>query len=197
MEPRKLSETKAGNTPIAPEELEALIPALSTQSELNEWEWTNIMEAEKWCFGRSLKSENPFTDAYIRKLHKKMFGKTWKWAGDYRKTEKNIGVPVFKIREMLAGLLGDAEFWVKEEVFKPHELALRFHHRLVSIHPFPNGNGRHARLMADIIITRLGSERFRWGSHNLAEIGEVRSAYINALKCADGGDLQPLIKFAI
>jgi Fic-DOC domain mobile mystery protein B len=197
MELKKLIETKDGNTPIAPEELDALIPALSTQSELNEWEWTNIMEAEKWCFGRSLKTENPFTDAYVRKLHEKMFCNTWKWAGVYRKTEKNIGVPVFKIREMLVALLGDAEFWLTEKTYKPHELALRFHHRLVSIHPFPNGNGRHARLMADVIINRLGLERFRWGSSKLTEVGDMRSAYIKALGCADKGDIQPLMKFAI
>ncbi|HEY1661377.1 MAG TPA: mobile mystery protein B [Verrucomicrobiae bacterium] len=184
------------NTPIAAEELDALIPNLASQQELNEWERENILEAEKWCFGRALKTENSFSEEYVRKLHAKMFDHTWKWAGTYRNTEKTIGVSPFKIREMLKVLLDDAGYWKDKKIFLIDELAVRFHHRLVSIHPFPNGNGRHARLMADILVVREGTKRFTWGKSDLASPGNVRSRYIDALKQADTGNIQPLLEFA-
>ncbi|MGO8765229.1 MAG: mobile mystery protein B [Limisphaerales bacterium] len=183
-------------TPIAVEELDALIPNLSSQEELNEWERENILEAEKWCFGRALKTENPCSEEFIRKLHKRMFGRTWKWAGKYRITEKNIGVPAFKIREMLKALLDDAQYWLENKTYGFDEMAVRFHYRLVSIHPFPNGNGRHARLMADILVVRNGLPRFTWGRRDLVSPGGVRAQYIEALKQADQGNLKPLIEFA-
>jgi len=185
-----------GNTPIAAGELDALIPNLSSQEELNEWEMQNILKAEEWCFGRVLKTENPFTDQFIRKLHQKMFADTWKWAGTYRKTEKTLGVPVHQIRETLKTLLDDAQYWSNNGTFELDELAIRFHHRLVFVHPFPNGNGRHARLMADFIVVRNGRQRFAWGRKNLTSAGQIRAQYIDALKQADGGNITPLLKFA-
>lgn len=184
------------NTPISPAELDQLIPNLSNQAELNEWEMQNIIEAEGWCFGRALKTEDPFSEDFIRKLHERMFRRTWRWAGIYRTTEKNLGVSPVKIREMLKALLDDANYWIRHQTFETDELALRFHHRLVSIHPFPNGNGRHSRLMADILVVRHGSRRFSWGKKDLTAVSESRLQYIKALKSADGGDLNPLLKFA-
>jgi Fic-DOC domain mobile mystery protein B len=183
-------------TPIAPEELDALIPNLSSQQELNEWERENILEAEKWCFGRALKTENPCSEEFIRKLHKRMFGRTWKWAGKYRATEKNIGVPAFKIREMLKALVDDTQYWIENKTYDLDEIAVRFHHRLVSIHPFPNGNGRHARLMADRFVVRNGFQRFTRGRRDLVSQGAMRARYIEALKQADQGNLKLLIDFA-
>jgi Fic-DOC domain mobile mystery protein B len=191
----KFISSQDGNTPIAAGERDALIPNLASQEELNEWERENILRAEEWCFGRALKSENPLTDEYIRKLHEKMFRDTWKWAGSYRKTEKTIGVPVFKIREMLKNLFGDAKYWIENKTYETDELATRFHHRLVSIHPFPNGNGRHARLMADVLVVREGLARFTWGQNSLISPGKMRTQYIDALKQADAGDIKPLLKF--
>ncbi len=187
---------QSDNTLIAAEELDALIPNLASQQELNEWERENILEAEKWCFGRALKTENPLSEEYIRKLHRKMFDHTWKWAGTYRNTEKTIGVSPFKIREMLKALLDDAVYWKDKKIYPIDELAVRFHHRLVSIHLFPNGNGRHARLMADVLAVREGVKRFTWGKSDLIPKGNVRSRYIDALKQADSGNIKPLLEFA-
>jgi Fic-DOC domain mobile mystery protein B len=186
-----------GNTPISPDEIEGLIPNLATRAELNEWERENIILAERWCFSqRVLKSFNPASEADLRELHRQMFGKTWKWAGTYRKTEKTIGLPVVQINNAIAAFLGDADYWIKEKAFEPDEIAVRFHHRLVHIHPFPNGNGRHSRLIADVLVVQLGMPRFPWGRANLQSAGEVRDRYIAAIKKADDGDIKPLLEFA-
>jgi Fic-DOC domain mobile mystery protein B len=185
-----------GNTPLAPEELDDLIPNLGMREELNEWERENILRARRWAFGRSLASSNPVSDEYIRKLHSRMFDQTWKWAGVYRKTEKTIGVQVQQMREMLAALLGDANYWIENNTYTADEIAVRFHHRLVLIHLFPNGNGRHARLIADVLAVKLGRPVFSWGRLSLVKPGEVREKYLQALRTADAGDVVALIEFA-
>jgi Fic-DOC domain mobile mystery protein B len=186
-----------GNTPISEDEIGALIPNLATRAELNEWERENIILAERWCFSpRVLKNFNPISETGLRQLHREMFGKTWKWAGTYRNTEKTIGVPVIQINNAIAAFLGDAGYWIKEKAFEPDELAVRFHHRLVHIHPFPNGNGRHSRLLADVLVVQLGRPRFPWGRANLQPGSPVRDRYISSVKQADGGDIKPLMEFA-
>ncbi|HWQ93487.1 MAG TPA: mobile mystery protein B [Clostridia bacterium] len=186
-----------GNTPISEDEIEALIPNLATRAELNEWERENIILAERWCFSpRVLKNFHPICEADMRELHRQMFGKTWKWAGSYRKTEKTIGVPVVQINNAIAAFLGDADYWIKEKRFEPDEIAVRFHHRLVHIHPFPNGNGRHSRLIADMLAVQLGRPRFSWGRTNLQPAGALRDRYISAIKRADEGQIKPLMEFA-
>jgi Fic-DOC domain mobile mystery protein B len=174
-----------------------LIPNLATRADLNEWERENIIEAERWCFSpRVLKKFNAAREADVRELHRRMFDRTWKWAGTYRKTEKTIGVPVVQINEAMGAFLGDAEYWIKEKVFAAEEIGVRYHHRLVHIHPFPKGNGRHSRLIADMLVVQLGRPRFTWGQTNLQTVGELRSRYISAIKQADGGDVGPLMEFA-
>jgi len=185
-----------GNTPLAPEELDDLIPNLGMREELNEWERENILRARRWAFGRSLASSNPVSDEYIRKLHRRMFDQTWKWAGVYRKTEKTIGVQVQQMREMLAALLGDANYWIENNTYTADEIALRFHHRLVLIHLFPNGNGRHARLIADVLAVKLGRPVFSWGRLSLIKPAEARERCLQALRTADAGDVVALIEFA-
>jgi Fic-DOC domain mobile mystery protein B len=186
-----------GNTPISEDEIGALIPNLATRAELNEWERDNIIMAERWCFSvRVLKKFNPALEADLRELHRRMFGKTWKWAGHYRKTEKTIGVPVVQINNAMAAFLGDADYWIKNRAFEADEIAIRYHHRLVHIHPFPNGNGRHSRLIADMLAVQLGQPRFPWGQTNLQAPGEIRHQYISAIKQADDGNLKPLLEFA-
>ena len=185
-----------GNTPLAPEELDDLIPNLGTREELNEWERENILRARRWALGRSLGRSNPVSDEYIRKLHDRMFDQTWKWAGVYRKTEKTIGVPVPQMREMLVALLGDVNYWIEKNTYPADEIAVRFHHRLVLIHLFPNGNGRHARLIADVLAVRLRRPVFSWGSLSLSKSGEVREKYLQALRTADAGDVAALVEFA-
>jgi Fic-DOC domain mobile mystery protein B len=191
-----LATTNDGNTPLSPEELADLIPNLATKEELNEWERENILRGREWAVGDRTSPWDMVSDKYVRKLHKKMFDETWKWAGNYRHTEKNIGVSVHEILERLMALFGDTRYWIENGTYLPDEIAVRFHHRLVFIHPFPNGNGRHARLIADIIAMKLGRPAFTWGSANLVKDGEARAPYLEAIRAADDGDIQPLLNFA-
>jgi Fic-DOC domain mobile mystery protein B len=192
-----LFTTEDGNTPLSPEEQDDLIPDLATKEELNEWERQNILEAYGWAFDpRNLHRQDPFAESYVRKLHQRMFDQTWKWAGRYRATEKNIGIPHYQIREALAGMLADVRYWIEHRTFEPDELAVRFHHRLVWIHPFANGNGRHARLMADVFLQRQGRPVFTWGGADIVRACNFRLKYIDALRVADKNDIQPLLAFA-
>jgi Fic-DOC domain mobile mystery protein B len=186
-----------GNTPINADELEGLIPNLATRQELNEWERENIIAAERWCFSpRIIKSLDLSIESNVRELHRRMFDRTWKWAGTYRQTEKNIGLPVIKMNEAIGALLGNFKYWISERSFSPEEISVRLHHGLVFIHPFPNGNGRHSRLAADVVSVQLGGKRLSWGRATLIASGAVRDAYISALREADGGNFNPLIEFA-
>ena len=192
-----LFTTGDGNTSLSPEEQDDLIPNLTTKEELNEWERQNILEAYAWALDpKNLPRQDPFSEAYVRQLHRRMFDQTWKWAGTYRTTEKNIGISHYQIRESLAALLGDARYWMEHRTFEPDELAVRFHHRLVSIHPFANGNGRHARLMADVVAQRQDHPVFTWGGADIMRAGDFRRSYIDALRAADRNDIQPLLAFA-
>jgi Fic-DOC domain mobile mystery protein B len=185
-----------GNTPLSAEEQADLIPDLATKDELNEWERQNILEAYAWALSpNGLRRRDPLVEPYVRDLHLRMFGETWRWAGIYRTTEKNIGVPHHEIRESLATLLGDARFWLEHGTYPPDEFAVRFHHRLVLIHPFSNGNGRHARLMADVLAQRQGRPVFTWGGSDLVPAGNFRRRYIDALQAADGHNIGPLLLF--
>jgi Fic-DOC domain mobile mystery protein B len=192
-----LFTTGDGNTPLSPDEQAELIPNLATKEELNEWERSNILIAYDWALNsRTLKRQDPLTEPYVRDLHRRMFDQTWKWAGMYRNTEKNIGIPPYQIRDALGGLLGDARHWVEHQTFPPDEIAVRFHHRLVFIHPFSNGNGRHARLMADVLARTQNRPLFSWGGTDIVQAGDFRKSYIDALRAADKGDITPLLAFA-
>ena len=190
-----LTPDSDGNTPLSPEEIRDLIPNLATKEELNEWERENILRAREWALKDRTLALELASDGYLRKLHAKMFDQTWKWAGEYRRSEKNIGVAFHPIRERLMALFGDVCYWIENSTYSADEIAVRFHHRLVLIHPFPNGNGRHARLIADILALRLARPIFSWGSANL-NAGEARARYLEAIRMADDGDLQPLVRFA-
>ncbi|MBI3645233.1 MAG: mobile mystery protein B [Acidobacteriales bacterium] len=191
-----LMTTSGGNTPLSPEELADLLPSLATKEELNEWERDNILLAREWATRDRTSPNDMVSDEYLRKLHLKMFDQTWKWAGQYRQIEKNIGIPFHEIREGLAVLFGDVRYWIENGTFSPDEIAVRFHYRLVAIHPFPNGNGRHARLMADVLVMKLGRPAFTWGSTDLIKPGESRARYLDAIRTADNSDIQPLLEFA-
>jgi Fic-DOC domain mobile mystery protein B len=185
------------NTPLTPEEQADLIPSLATREELNEWERDNILRARQWALGdRQISRLDPTEEEYIRELHGRMFDQTWKWAGTYRKTDKNLGVPMGEIRERLAQLLGNAAYWLGNKTYDVNECAVRFHHELVVIHSFSNGNGRHARLIADVVAVKCGHPAFSWGSKDLTALGEARNQYLSALRNADKGDFTSLLKFA-
>ena len=181
-------------TPLAPGELEGLIPThITLRRELNELEQANIAEADRWAFGRR---RDAVSEPFLRGLHRRMFNRVWRWAGRYRTTERNLGVAPYLIEPELRQIVDDARYWVERASLPPEELAVRFHHRLVVVHPFANGNGRWSRLAADLLIVGLGGERFTWGRSNLQAAGDVRRAYINALRAADNHDLGPLVAFA-
>lgn len=181
-------------TPLAPDERRQLVPTyIATRAQLNEAEQINITEADAWAFTRV---RDVLSEPFLLNLHKRMFAKVWKWAGKYRSSERNIGVPPFRIEIDLRTLLDDARYWIDHKTFSPDEIAVRFHHRLVWIHPFPNGNGRHARLAADLLAVALGRPRFTWGSASLVEAATTRARYVAALKAADNHDIAPLLAFA-
>jgi Fic-DOC domain mobile mystery protein B len=182
-------------TPLDAEEREGLAQTwITTRADLNEAEQANIDDAVAWT-GRRRDTEI-LTEGFVFELHKRMFGDVWSWAGSTRKTGKNIGVDPDQIHIQLGGLLRDAQYWVEHRSFSADEIAVRLHHGLVAIHPFPNGNGRHARLMADLLIAQLGGEPFSWGGGILRDIGTLRAEYIGALRAADNHDFTPLLVFA-
>jgi len=185
-------------TPLEPQEREGLLQTWIThRRDLNEAEEENIVEGAAWARGRRrLPLERMLSEDFMRMLHKQMFGDVWQWAGTFRATERNIGIQAYRIGIELASLLNDVRYWIEHETFPSDEIAIRFHHRLVAIHPFPNGNGRHARLAADLLIERLGGSLFSWGGGSLTNVGELRARYIAALRAADNHDIAPLIEFA-
>lgn len=183
-----------GATPIDGDELEALISRhITLQSELNEWEQTNILEAEKWCFEQ--KHSDLLSIEFIKKLHLKMFNETWRWTGQFRQTLKNIGVAPHEISSELFKLFADIQLQVEKDIYPFDEIAARLHHRLVWIHPFPNGNGRHARIYTDIFLINHQQRRFTWGSGDLTHPNKIRKAYIEALREADNYDFKSLLTF--
>lgn len=188
----------SGATPIDPNELKDLIPDyISTMSELNQLEQSNIADGFIWIGKQNL--DDLLSVTFILKVHEKMFNQVWKWAGKIRTTNKNIGVMKESIMTNLAILIGNTKFWIENKTFSNEEVAVKFHHRLVQIHIFSNGNGRHARLMTDLLLLKLGENKFTWGSlsiHTPLEVeGKTRSEYIAALKKADKDDFADLIKF--
>jgi len=182
-----------GRTELTEEEREGLIPSYITlRSELNEAEQANILEAEEWAFARN---RDLLEEKFLNNLHKRMYGNVWRWAGRYRTSGKNIGIDAYRIPTELRQLLDDCRYWIENGTYEPDENAVRFHHRMVSIHCYPNGNGRHARLAADLLLKSMGQERFSWGGKNLVDIGETRERYIAALQAADEHNIGPLLEF--
>jgi Fic-DOC domain mobile mystery protein B len=182
-------------TPLDAEEREGLLQTwVTTRADLNEAEQANIDDAAAWT--RRRRDTDILTEGFVLGLHKRMFADVWAWAGSTRRTGKNIGIDPQMIHIQLGGLLRDARYWIEHQSYPPDEIAVRLHHGIVAIHPFPNGNGRHARLMADLLIGKLGGEPFSWGGGTLRDIGTLRAAYIAALKAADAYDFAPLLDFA-
>lgn len=180
-------------TPLSKEESKGLIPSYITlRGELNEAEQANILEAREWAFKRK---RNVLDERFLNNLHKQMFGNVWRWAGQYRHTGKNVGVDTYRIPLELHQLIDDCSYWIKHETYEPDEIAARFHHRLVWVHPYPNGNGRHSRLASDLLIMTLGGEPFSWGSANLVDPSKTRAEYVAALQDADRNDFAALFEF--
>jgi len=183
-----------GATRLDPNEARELIPSsISTQGELDAFEQANMLDAERWALGRRRK--DVLVEGFIRGLHRRMFDQVWRWAGRYRRTDKNLGVPWPQIPAKVADLCADARYWIEHRSYGWDELGARFHHRLVVIHPFANGNGRHARLMTDVLLFNNSLPVFSWGRENLARAGDPRGRYIAALQAADRRDFTALTAF--
>ncbi|MDB4948918.1 MAG: mobile mystery protein [Gemmatimonadetes bacterium] len=183
-----------GATPLDPDESEGLIPRhIATRGELNEAEEANIARGFAWGL-KVLRRRDVLSESFVYDLHARMFGDVWGWAGAVRRSNKNIGIDRFRVRMAVRDLMADAAAWREGSVYVPDEAAVRLHHRLVWIHPFPNGNGRHARMMADLYMVRERRRPLPWGP--LADTGALRAAYVSALRAADRDDYRPLLEFA-
>ena len=184
-----------GATPIDPDEAQGLLPSnITTRGELDRWEQENIIEAMIWL--DKTKPKDILNEQFIKKLHNRMFCNVWDWAGQFRKSDKTIGGEWYQVPMLLSDLLDDTLLWIKLKKESNDEIAVRFHHRLLLVHPFPNGNGRHARLMTDLLLENiLNCSRFSWGSEDLSKTGNIRKRYIEALHHADKSDYKLLLQF--
>lgn len=187
-----------GQTPIDEEEKEGLkIKTISTRGELDEFEQSNIEEAIEWSMKSKFSLDHILTVKFIKEVHRKMFSEVWNWAGTFRNSNKNIGVDKHQIHSHLLSMLDDCKFWINNKTYCEDEIAVRFKHRLVKIHPFPNGNGRHSRLCADILISHVFIKPvFTWGGTDLTEHNENRDKYLAAIYKADEELIEPLMAFA-
>jgi Fic-DOC domain mobile mystery protein B len=187
-----------GQSPIDEEEKDELkIKTIATRGELDEFEQANIEKAIEWSLKVNLTLEKILTIDFIKDVHRRMFNEVWGWAGNFRKTDKNIGVDKFIIPQEIRKLIDDCKFWIENKTYQDDEIAIRFKHRLVKIHPFSNGNGRHSRICADILISKgLKKNIFSWGGKKLSDKSETRDKYLEAIYKADGENILPLIEFA-
>jgi Fic-DOC domain mobile mystery protein B len=193
-----LFDEPEGATTLSPEERDGLLQTwITNRADLNKAEAQNILDGTVWARRRrGTDAADLMNEEYAKALHKQMFGDVWNWAGKYRERETNLGVKPYLISTEVPALFNDANYWLKHKTYEPDELAIRLHHRLVFIHPFPNGNGRHTRLMADLLLERLGCAPFTWGGQRLTPDSQLRTMYMAALDAADSHDIRPLINFA-
>ena len=187
-----------GQTPLDEDEREGLYDkTIESQSELDEREQGNIINAREWVIDISPNLDEILSEDFIKRVHKKMFGDVWKWAGKYRSANKNLGADKFEISIELRKVFDDCKFWIENKSFSEDEIAVRFKHRVVVVHPFANGNGRHSRLIGDIMISKYFKlTAFSWSSKGLIAADEARKQYLSALRKADNGSYDELVKFA-
>lgn len=197
-DPAKEGESGSYATPLDGDDAEALLPGhLQTQPELNQWEALNIARAARWAARR--RGENWLSTPALQELHRRMFGETWRWAGTYRTSDKNISPYRWtQVPELAGNLVADTRARYESSDKSPEaldDIALRFHHELVHIHPWPNGNGRHARLATDLLLRSWGQQPFTWGRRAEMSDADLRARYITALRGADSGDYSLLRQF--
>lgn len=188
-----------GQTPLSEEERKDLkIFSITTREELNEFEQNNIESAYLWLRGKNFSLEQILSEQFIKQLHLKMFADVWHWAGKFCLSDKNIGVPWEKISVEIRKMLDDVNYWLENKAFSEDEIAIRLKHRCVSIHPFPNGNGRHSRLLADVLREKIFKHPpFSWGGMALVDDKDNHEDYFSALRQADQGNYESLLHFAL
>lgn len=197
---RSIGPEPTGATPIEEEDLKGLIPDfVATRADLNRVEFDNISKALTWGIqqARVLGPDGLLEYGFLMKLHRQMFGDVWRWAGTNRRRINNIGsLPEVIVSEAHAAL-EDMKYWHTNGVFESDERAARLHCRLVTIHPFPNGNGRCTRLIADMYLVTIDEPMFTWGSRSIDVDGDARKRYIDALvKARNEDDYGDLLAFA-
>jgi Fic-DOC domain mobile mystery protein B len=188
-----------GQTPLDEDEKEGLlIPTITTRGELDEFEQLNIEKAILWALTRKIRKEEILTEKFVKLVHRKMYDDVWAWAGEFRKTNKNIGADWHQVPVQIRLLLADCTYWIDHDTYPPDEIAVRFKHRMVSIHCFSNGNGRHSRMMGDLLIEKIfGRPVFTWGGQaDSTKAADTRKEYLTAIRAADAGDINPLLAFA-
>src|SRR5680860_32679 len=187
-----------GQTPLEDEEREGLkIKNISSREELDEYEQKNIESALLWLLTKKLTAAQILSEDFIKSIHYRMFKNVWTWAGKFRQINKNLGVEWFAIEVEIKKLIDDCLYFIDNKTYKEEEIAIRLKHRLVYIHPFNNGNGRHSRLLADVLMQKVfNKEPFKWGGSNLLKPDKVRKDYIDAVREADKGSYEKLIGFA-
>jgi Fic-DOC domain mobile mystery protein B len=188
-----------GATPLTAEQLRGLKLPVTTHGELNAAEQENILRARLWARNaRSISMPGMLSREFIEQLHARMYGDVWDWAGTQRRHDTNLGVPFHEIGVAQRELFDDARYWLERHTYEPVEMAVRLHHRLVSIHPFPNGNGRLSRFLADLVLTRhFRTDRLTWGGGELGSEDPRRQQYIEALHAADRHNYAPILEFAV
>jgi Fic-DOC domain mobile mystery protein B len=183
--------TIPGETPIDISHLK--VAGVGTRAELNELEAENIRKVVlKYLGRRPTRRIAPFSLPWLKRLHKQMFGDVWKWAGRLRREDLNIGIHWHLIDQSLQALVDDLAFW-DQTTMDVLEAAVRLHHRAVHIHPFPNGNGRWARMLANIWLRLHDCSVTEWPESDIGTTSPIRGEYLAALQAADGGDYEPLI----
>ena len=188
-----------GATPLSEEDLEGLkVASVRTHAELNEVEAANIIRGQEWALrARLARMPLMLSDEFMQRLHKRMLGDVWRWAGEYRRADTNIGVPHLQVRQSLRKLFFEAQGWLEYDAYSPDEFTVRLHHGVVSVHPFRNGNGRHARMLAHLVMVRhFKLEPLPWGGSQLRYADRNRQSYLDALRAADHHDITPLLTFA-
>ncbi len=193
-----LFQADAGQTEIPPEEAQGLRISILNRAQLNDAESQNILSARRWAMRPGTWQQHRIlSDEFGRLLHRRMFNRVWSWAGRYRTSPRTIGIEAHQITEAVHNALADAAAQLEFGAYPVDEVAVRLHHRLVVIHPWSNGNGRHARLMADVLIASRGGPALTWsGAVNLTQAPERRAAYLDAVRRADQQDFLPLLRFA-
>lgn len=191
-----------GQTPVDPDAAQDLTSRYSrirTREQLNDAEASNIIDAVIWIRDQELGPDDLLHQTFLRDLHRRMFGDVWTWAGQLRRRESTIGIAPAQIQEQTQILLGDVRYWIDNRTYGATEIGVRFHHRLVFIHPFVNGNGRHARLAASALAAALalGFDHFSWGARSRQPAEDARRQYLAALRAADLGDYRALLDCAI
>jgi len=191
-----LLESSDNATPLEPDAQRNLRQSwITTRADLNEAEQANILAGRQWAYRSRI---NLIDEAYLRRLHQRMFGDVWTWAGRYRTIDVNIGgIKPYEVPIKLREFLDTVRFWTEHDTYRPEEIAARYHHGLVQIHPFTNGNGRHTRLAADLMCRQQQLPAFTWGSSSLESNSDMRARYIAALQAADKHDIAPLLEFAL